>query len=92
MSNLVLTPSGRIRRTNRPAFGQFPTLGTFLNDIWSDDVNSVFRSNFNEGMTLPKVNIKESPESFEVQMAVPGFIESQNDQAILKRRSNNPGG
>ncbi|MGA9269294.1 MAG: Hsp20/alpha crystallin family protein [Lutimonas sp.] len=73
MSNLVLTPNGRIKRKNRAAFDEFPNLGTFLTDIWSEDTPSVFRSNFNQGMTLPKVNIKESPESFEVHMAVPGF-------------------
>lgn len=89
MSNLVLTPTGRIRRKNRPAFDQFPSLGTFLNDIWSEDMNSVFRSNFNEGMTLPKVNIKETPESFEVQMAVPGFkkdnfnISVENEELLI---------
>ena len=89
MSNLVLTPNGRIRRKNRPAFDQFPSLGSFLNDIWSEDMNSVFRSNFNEGMTLPKVNIKETPESFEVQMAVPGLkkdnfnISVENEELLI---------
>ncbi len=89
MSNLVLTPNGRIRRKNRPAFDQFPSLGSFLNDIWSEDMNSVFRSNFNEGMTLPKVNIKETPDSFEVQMAVPGFkkdnfnISVENEELLI---------
>ena len=89
MSNLILTPGGRIKRKNRPAFDQFPGLGTFLNDIWSEDMNSVFRSNFNEGMTLPKVNIKETPESFEVQMAVPGLkkdnfnISVENEELLI---------
>lgn len=77
MSNLVVTPNGRIRRKNRPTLDQFPSLGTFLNDIWSEDMSSAFKSNFNQGMTLPKVNIKESEESFEVQMAVPGFKKDQ---------------
>ena len=84
MSNLVLTPNGKIRRKNRPGFDQFPSLGTFLNDIWSEDMPSVLRSNFNEGMTLPKVNIKESSESFEVQMAVPGF---KKDNLLKSRKT-----
>ena len=89
MSNLVLTPNGRIRRKNRPAFDQFPSLGTFLNDIWSEDMPSVFRSNFNEGMTLPKVNIKETTDNFEVHMAVPGFkkdnfnISIENEELLI---------
>ena len=89
MSNLVLTPNGRIRRKNRPAFDQFPSLGTFLNDIWSEDMPSVFRTNFNEGMTLPKVNIKETAENFQVHMAVPGFkkdnfnISVENEELLI---------
>ena len=89
MSNLVLTPNGRIRRKSRPNFDQFPSLGTFLNDIWSEDMSSVLRSNFNDGMTLPKVNIKESTENFEVHMAVPGFkkdnfnISIENEELLI---------
>ena len=89
MSNLVLTPNGRIRRKDRPAFDQFPSLGTFLNDIWSEEMPSVFRTNFNEGMTLPKVNIKETTENFQVQMAVPGFkkenfnISVENEELLI---------
>ena len=73
MSNLVLRPNVRTARRNRPAFDQLPGFGSLLSDIWNDELPTVFRSNFNEGMTLPKVNIKETPDSFEVQMAVPGF-------------------
>ncbi len=89
MSNLVLTPNGRIRRKNKPTFDQFPSLGTFLNDIWSEDMPSVFRTNFNEGMTLPKVNIKETAENFQVHMAVPGFkkdnfnISVENEELLI---------
>jgi HSP20 family protein len=89
MSHLVLTPTGRIRRKSRPNVDQFPGLGTLLNDFWSEDMPSVFRSNFNEGMTLPKVNIKESVDSFEVQMAVPGFkkdnfnISIENEELLI---------
>ena len=89
MSNLVLTPNGRIRRKNRPTLGQFPSLGTLLNDIWSEDMSSVLRSNFNEGITLPKVNIKESHESYELHMAVPGFkkdnfnISMENEELLI---------
>jgi HSP20 family protein len=89
MSNLVLTPTGRIRRKSRPNVDQFPGLGTLLNDFWSEDMSSVFRSNFNNGMTLPKVNIKESTENFEVHMAVPGFkkdnfnISVENEELLI---------
>ncbi len=89
MSNLVLTRNGRVARRNRPTFEQFPSLGNLLNDIWSDELPTVFRSNFNEGMTLPKVNIKENTEGFEVEVAVPGFkkdnfnISVENEQLMI---------
>jgi HSP20 family protein len=89
MSNLVLTRNGRVARRNRPAFDQFPSLGNLLTDIWSEELPTVFRSNFNEGMTLPKVNIKETDEGFEVEMAVPGFkkdnfnISVENEELLI---------
>ena len=89
MSNLVLTRNGRVARRNRPSFEQFPSLGNLLSDIWSDELPTVFRSNYNEGMTLPKVNIRETEEGYTVEMAVPGFkkdnfnISVENDQLMI---------
>lgn len=89
MSNLVLTRNGRVARRNRPSFEQFPSLGNLLSDIWSDELPTVFRSNYNEGMTLPKVNIRETDEGYTVEMAVPGFkkdnfnISVENDQLMI---------
>jgi len=89
MSNLVLARNERLARKNRPAFEQFPSIGNLLNDIWNEEVPTGFRSSFNNGMTLPKVNIKESPESFEVQMAVPGLkkdnfnISVENEELLI---------
>lgn len=89
MSNLVLTKNGRVARRNRPSFEQFPSLGNLLSDIWSDELPTVFRSNYNEGMTLPKVNIRETDEGYTVEMAVPGFkkdnfnISVENDQLMI---------
>lgn len=89
MSNLVLKRNGGVATRKRPAFDQFPTLGNLLNEIWNDELPTVFRSNFNDGMTLPKVNIRETAESYEVEMAVPGFkkdnfnISVDNDQLMI---------
>lgn len=89
MSNLVLRPNVRTTRRNRHAFDQFPSLGNLLSDIWNDELPTAFRSNFNEGMTLPKVNIKETTESYEVQMAAPGFkkdnfnVSVENDELLI---------
>ena len=37
---------------------------------------SVFTNNFNTGITLPKVNIRETADSYIVEMAVPGMNKS----------------
>ena len=55
----------------------FPTLSNWLDDIFNRDlIPSVFTSNFNTGITLPKVNIKETANDFAVEMAVPGLKKS----------------
>ncbi len=45
-------------------------LESFFNDNWLDFINN----NIDEqDITLPSVNIKEKPDSFEVEVAAPGF-------------------
>lgn len=86
MSNLVNVPkSGGLTNTNLNK--NFPTLTNWLDDIFNRNLPSVFTSNFNTGITLPKVNIKETTENFMVEMAVPGLKKSDfhldlNDQIL----------
>lgn len=49
---------------------------SLIDDIFNRDLPSVFSSNFNTGISLPKVNIKESADEFIVEMAVPGLKKS----------------
>ena len=76
MSNLVSVPKkGSLVNSNSNQ--NFPTLSNWLDDIFNRDlVPSVFTSNFNTGITLPKVNIKETANDFAVEMAVPGLKKS----------------
>lgn len=75
MSNLVNVPkSGRMSNSN--SNGNFQGWSSIIEDIFNRDLPSVFSANFNTGMTLPKVNIKESDDSFVVEMAVPGLKKS----------------
>jgi HSP20 family protein len=39
-------------------------------------MSSVFSQNFNTGISLPKVNIKESADAYYVEMAAPGLKKS----------------
>jgi HSP20 family protein len=75
MSNLVSVPkNGSLANSNSNR--NYPTLSNWLDDIFNRDLPSVFTSNFNTGITLPKVNIKETADSFMVEMAVPGLKKS----------------
>ncbi|MGC1204962.1 MAG: Hsp20/alpha crystallin family protein [Flavobacteriaceae bacterium] len=75
MSNLVSVPkSGSLANNNSNQ--NFPTLSNWLDDIFNRGLPSVFTSNFNTGITLPKVNIKENADAFMVEMAVPGLKKS----------------
>jgi HSP20 family protein len=75
MSNLVTVPkNGSLANTNSNL--NFPTWSNWLDDIFNRDLPSVFTSNFNTGITLPKVNIKETADAYMVDMAVPGLKKS----------------
>lgn len=75
MNNVVNVPkNGSLANTNSNA--NFPTWSNLLDDIFNRDLPSVFSSNFNTGITLPKVNIKETADAFIVEMAVPGLKKS----------------
>ena len=76
MSNLASVPKkGSLVNSNSNQ--NFPTLSNWLDDIFNRDlIPSVFTSNFNTGITLPKVNIKETANDFAVEMAAPGLKKS----------------
>jgi len=75
MSNLVSVPkNGGL--VNSKSNQNFPIFSNWLDDIFNRDLPSVFTSNFNTGITLPKVNIKETSDAFVVEMAVPGLKKS----------------
>lgn len=75
MNNLVNVPkSGGLSNTSSNL--NFPTWSNWLDDIFTRELPSVFTSNFNTGITLPKVNIRETTDDFMVEMAVPGLKKS----------------
>jgi HSP20 family protein len=75
MSNLTTVPkNGSLVNSNSNQ--NYPTLSNWLDDIFNRDLPSVFASNFNTGITLPKVNIKETADAYIVEMAVPGLKKS----------------
>ncbi|MFA5713018.1 MAG: Hsp20/alpha crystallin family protein [Bacteroidales bacterium] len=70
------------RRENLPLWA-----GVF-NDIFRDDIGSWLPRNYsNENATLPSVNMKESDDAFELEMAAPGMkredFEIKLDKGVL---------
>ena len=49
---------------------------SWIDELFNRELPSVFTSNFNTGLTLPKVNIRETKDSYYVDMAVPGLQKS----------------
>ncbi|WP_369048026.1 Hsp20/alpha crystallin family protein [Tenacibaculum sp. UWU-22] len=75
MSNIVNTSkNGSLAHKN--SNDSLSSWANLFGDIFNTDLPSVFTSNFNKGISLPKVNIKETPEAFIVEMAVPGLKKS----------------
>ena len=76
MSNLVLTKNGNIVRRIQPGLGNFPAWTSFIDDLFKVESGNIQNADFNKGITLPKVNIKESVDAYTLDMAVPGFKKS----------------
>lgn len=72
----LMNVSKRGSLSNNNSNNNFPTLSSWIDDLFNRDLPSVLHSNFNTGITLPKVNIKENDDSYEVEMAVPGLKKS----------------
>lgn len=73
MSNLVSVPkNGSLAKSTL----DFPTWSDWIDNFFSANLPSVFTSNFNTGMTLPRVNIRETADAYWVDMAVPGMNKS----------------
>jgi len=75
MSNLVKLPKNGSLAHNSTA-QNFPSLSRLFEDLSIGELPSLFASNFNTGLSLPKVNIKEEADAFIVEMAVPGLKKS----------------
>ncbi|MDA0177401.1 MULTISPECIES: Hsp20/alpha crystallin family protein [Mesoflavibacter] len=75
MSTLVNVPkNGSLSNVNSGL--NYPTWSNWIDSFFNNELPSVFTSNFNTGMTLPKVNIKETGDAYVVEMAVPGLKKS----------------
>ncbi len=76
MSTLAkVSNDGGLTRTNANRSSSLP-MWSLLDDIFNRDLPSVFSQNFNTGISLPMVNIRETSDAYFVEMAVPGLEKS----------------
>ncbi len=53
-----------------------PNLSSWFDDWFGRDLPSIFNTGFHTGLSIPAVNIKETHESFLVEVAAPGMKKS----------------
>ncbi len=76
MSSLQTLPkNGSLAKTSNKNTN-ISSVSNWFDDLFFNDFPSFFSSNFNHGISLPKVNIKETADTFIVEMAVPGMKKS----------------
>ena len=76
MSNLMLTKNGNRLKRNQFGLGNFPAWTSFIDELFNEESGYIKNSDFNQGISSPKVNIKESEDGYTLEMAVPGFKKS----------------
>lgn len=75
MNTLMNVPkNGGLTRTKTDS--NLPLLSSWIDDFFNRDLPSAFSQNFNTGLSLPKVNVRETAEEYFVEMAVPGMKKS----------------
>ena len=83
---------GTLVKTNNRIFPAMPSL---LDDFFSGDLHNLLNLNTTYRETLPSINIKETDDCFEVEVAAPGMnkndfkVELENDNLIISAYSEN---
>lgn len=72
----MLTKNGKVLKRNDYGLGNLSAWNSFIDELFSENINTLKNKDFNKGITSPKVNITETDEAFTLDMAVPGFKKS----------------
>lgn len=76
MSSLVTMPKNGNDVSTQRNTSSLPSFSSWVDNLFENGMGTGFLSNFNTGMTLPAVNIKENAEEFFLEIAVPGMKKS----------------
>jgi len=75
MSTLVAMPKGKKISRKNTVTG-LPSFSSWFDNFFDNSLETDFLSNFNTGITLPAVNIKETNNEFILELAIPGMKKS----------------
>lgn len=76
MTTLVKMPRNGGEVSTQRNRSSLPSLSSWVDDLFETGLGTGFLSNFNTGMTLPAVNIKENKDEYFLEIAVPGMKKS----------------
>lgn len=76
MTTLAKMPTIGNDVSTRRNKSSLPSLSSWVDDLFETGLGTGFLTNFNTGMTLPAVNIKENKDEFFLEIAVPGMKKS----------------
>lgn len=63
--------NGSLAKTDM--FSDFPAWSSLIDGMFKNDFPTLLMTDFNTGMTLPKVNVRETKDAYFVDVAVPGM-------------------
>lgn len=75
MTTLVKMPKGKEITSKNNVTG-LPGFSSWFDNFFENSLGTEFLSNFNTGITLPAVNIKENSDNFILELAIPGMKKS----------------
>ena len=76
MSTVLTVPKNGQKESRDRGISTLPRFSSWFDNFFDNDLGTGFLSNFNTGLTLPAVNIKEDAEQFTLEIAVPGMKKS----------------
>lgn len=76
MNALITTPNNGRKISRNRNLTAFPEMANWINELFDNTFESELTPNFNKGITLPAVNIKETTNEYVLELAAPGMKKS----------------
>lgn len=76
MNALITTPNNGRKISRNRNLTAFPEMANWINELFDNTFESELTPNFNKGITLPAVNIRETTNEYVLELAAPGMKKS----------------